>query len=222
MLPALRYIFLVPLVYLWTTPPALFQTEQPLFRGGFTAGMNASEVIGDAYHGFHKAGLHAGILAYAWLNPVSVSLELLYTQKGSRGVREAGNLHTGTFYENYSLKLDYIEIPLLLHLSIYRQSHIGIGLSYAQLIRQKESFFSDQPIPLPESLYHFQKSDLAAIADIHWHLGKGWFAGFRYQRSLRPIRKHHEVPPTLGWGDQYNTWVTLRIMYLLGDSGQRK
>ena len=81
------------------------------FKGGITFGLAATQVAGDGYWGFNKAGIFAG----GWVNfdyneHSSLQIELTYFQKGSR--------HNPNYEKNpadfpYIFRVDYVELPLL-------------------------------------------------------------------------------------------------------------
>lgn len=80
------------------------------FNGGAMVGMAASQVAGDTYSGFHKAGPVAGFFVNLDATPRSTfQMELYYVQKGSR---DNANAVEGD-YDSYLLRLNYVELPLL-------------------------------------------------------------------------------------------------------------
>ena len=109
------------------------------FNGGITLGLVASQVAGDTYAGFNKAGIFAG----GWVNynvtkHSAVQMELTYFQKGSR--------HNPDYEKNpadfpYLFRADYIEMPFLYQ---YRTGRfiIETGPSMGVLIHYYEE--SDQ------------------------------------------------------------------------------
>lgn len=188
--------------------------QEHVFRGGITAGANVSELIGDAWHGYHKPGFHGGFIVYAMWGHISSSLEILYSQRGSRGVREVASVYAGSYFEKYYLDLNYVEIPLQAHLYVHKASHVGVGLSWSGLIDSREEIATDQPVHLQAAQHPFSGSDLAFVGSINWALYKRWFVTVRYQHSLRPVREARYVPYNMGSGNQYNTWFSVRLMYL--------
>src|ERR1700744_4144942 len=55
------------------------------FKGGLVLGTNFTQVDGDTYYGYHKIGLNTGGMVYVHFTQLfGVSMELLYSQKGSR------------------------------------------------------------------------------------------------------------------------------------------
>ncbi|MCK4568705.1 MAG: PorT family protein [Bacteroidales bacterium] len=85
------------------------------FNGGAMIGIAPSQVAGDKYSGFNKAGPLAGV--FVNFQPVkhsSLQMELYYVQKGSR--KNANAVEQD--YESYLLRLNYVEMPLLYKLHI--------------------------------------------------------------------------------------------------------
>ena len=79
------------------------------FHGGVIAGITGTQVAGDTYSGYKKAGIFAG--GYVSLNLAEKSalhMELTYFQKGSRE-----NPTEKNGYQSYLLRLNYIEMPVL-------------------------------------------------------------------------------------------------------------
>ncbi len=100
---------LLPALLLFDTLPALAQSQKPpqRFRGYPVLGMNASQVDGDNLAGFHKPGFHAGGGVFVMLDNrarMSLSMELLYNQKGAR-------TRPGRFPLD-KLTLNYLDLPL--------------------------------------------------------------------------------------------------------------
>ena len=84
----------------------LQNTEAQQFKGGMMFGFVSSQVAGDGYSGFHKAGLSGGFFVSLDLNPTSsLQMELHYIQKGSR--------YNDTTYQEdfqqYLLRLNYVD-----------------------------------------------------------------------------------------------------------------
>jgi hypothetical protein len=220
-----RLLVLMLLLAFCALPEASFSQEQESggfmegdrrFYGGLTAGANFSEVIGDAYHGYHKLGLNAGALVYVKLaGPLSASLELIYSQKGTRGIRQVNSAYVGEFFEKYYIDLNYVEMPFQLHYLTNFRTHISAGVSYSRLLKSREDIVTDQPIYLNPDLYVFQKDDWAFIFGANYEFYDRWFIGLRYQKSFKPVRYWYNTPLGLGSGDQFNTYFTLRLTYLL-------
>ncbi len=79
------------------------------FHGGVITGLAGSQVAGDTYSGYKKAGIFVG--GYVSLNVAeksAIHMELTYFQKGSRE-----NPTEKNGYQSYLLRLNYIEMPVL-------------------------------------------------------------------------------------------------------------
>ncbi len=193
-----------------------FNREDKFFIGGLSLGANFSTVDGDNYGGYHKAGWNTGGIVYVKpLKKMMVSIEILYTQKGSRGVKVYESSYTGTAIEHYAIDLNYVELPFNIHYVLSDKWNIGIGASYAQLIKSKESIFTDQPIIIDPSKSQFRKQDYNIIFSGTWQIGDGLFLVGKYQYSLNTIRDAANIPQGLGGPVQYNNLFSLKLMYLV-------
>lgn len=71
-------------------------------------GVVGSQVDGDTYEGFNKAGITAGLFVNRKLSDLfSLQLEMNYIQKGSRKPLDDNNTY-------YLMRVTYIEVPVLL------------------------------------------------------------------------------------------------------------
>lgn len=85
------------------------------FHGGIMAGLVGSQVAGDTYSGYNKAGVLAGAFVSWDFTPRSaLQLELNYFQKGSRKNPDPDN----NDYESYLFRANYVEVPLLYQFTI--------------------------------------------------------------------------------------------------------
>jgi len=195
--------------------PGNYYIEDPrTFYGGLLAGANFTQVDGDSYAGYHKVGLNFGGIMYANLaDHVAASIEILFSQKGSRGhkVQESGQ--KGVFIQKYNINLNYAEIPIQINYFDKRRSHFGAGLSYSQLISSKETIQTSIGNVGTDSL-KFRKADLNFILGGNLHLVKGLFLNLRFQYSLFPIRTKDNINLNYGRAEQYNNLFALRLMYL--------
>jgi len=79
------------------------------FHGGVVAGIAGTQVAGDSFSGYNKAGIYAG--GYVSLDiggKSAFQMELTYFQKGSRENPTEKNA-----YQSYILRVNYIEMPIL-------------------------------------------------------------------------------------------------------------
>jgi hypothetical protein len=182
--------------------------------GGVSLGMNLTQVDGDDFYGFHKVGLNVGpmvIVPFGKNKNWSASMELLYTQKGSK--------HNGSAdTTDYKLIQDYAEIPVLIHFTDKKLISGGLGFSYGQLINYKETknrFY--------DTLYQYQTGlsnfDISLVADIQIRIWYKLWANLRYQYSMKSNRtvvidNPNLYPRSPETRKQYNNVITLRVTWI--------
>lgn len=223
----IRYLAAFAAAFVWTgyshavlaqNPSSYYEEVPRTFYGGLLGGVNFTQVDGDSYAGYHKIGFNAGGIAYAQLAPkIAGSIEILFSQKGSRGhkAQESGN--PGVIIQKYRIDLNYAEVPIQINYFDRRKSHFGGGLSYSQLISSNEKLEIQNgpgaPItPVNTDEYKFRKADINLILGGNLHLWQGLFLNARFQYSMIAIRK--DIPEGYGRAEQYNNMWTLRLMYL--------
>jgi len=100
-------------------------------RGGVILGMNASQLDGDDYQGFHKVGFNGGFYGQI---PVSkmffFSTEILYSQKGGKSETYPG------IPIKYSWGISYAEVPVLFHFQEKQAVNFGVGFSYSRFLKE--------------------------------------------------------------------------------------
>ena len=109
------------------------------FGGGLFAGFSASQLDGDNWGGYHKAGLTFGIYTNVMLNKyVDAQMELKYIQKGSSSNSE----ELAVFYVS---KLNYIELPVFLKYRFLDRfsANIGLAAGYLQKATEDKGGFGD-------------------------------------------------------------------------------
>ena len=75
------------------------------FKGALLGGINISQIDGDGEAGYHKWGLTGGgKMSYEVYSKMDISIEMLYSQRGSRSVRKI---------DPWIINLDYLEVPLI-------------------------------------------------------------------------------------------------------------
>lgn len=185
------------------------------FYGGIVLGMNLSQVDGDTYGGYHKVGLVTGGKVYWRINqPLSLSVGLLYSQKGARAVVNMNNPYAGPGFGKYKIGLSYIELPILLNCNFQKIYQIGIGLSYNGLLTASEFKTPDYNGSLiqPDQI-NFNKSTIDGILSASVMFSRNMILNGRYQYGLTPLRYSGNLNG-VGYGDQYNNMFSFRLIYL--------
>ncbi len=190
--------------------------EPKVFSGGLILGANFTQVDGDTYFGYHKLGLNAGGIVYVhFTNRFGASMELLYSQKGSRGEDLAWSPAFGNFVAKYFMDLNYVEVPVTLHY-IYHDFDIETGISYARLINSDEWIQSDRYIIIDPELNRFNTTDLNYIFGATHKLYQKLSINARFQYSIVPMRPMDRVPAGFGYANagQFNNLLNLRVLYM--------
>jgi hypothetical protein len=179
--------------------------------GGISVGMNLTQVDGDEFYGFRHVGLNFGpmvMVPFGKNKNWSVSMELLYSQKGS--------YHNGsTDSTTYRLNLDYIDIPVMVHFTDKKIISAGLGFCYGQLINKSESMLFISPDSLKGA---FLPYDISVLGEVSVRIWNRFWLNVRYQYSmfnLRTVTFQNPYTPSDVWTrDQYNNVLSLRLTYI--------
>jgi hypothetical protein len=185
------------------------------FFGGLVLGLNACQIDGDTYSGYHKAGLNAGVIEYVKIHPKALlSVELLYSQKGARNVQVYNSPAVGSMPIIYTAKLNYIEIPVMAHYVFNDRIQGGVGLSYGRLFSDKESMDSYTASSINTNQNTFRQQDVNYLIGISYQLVNNLFVRMRYQYSLLSIRDANKIPIEFGTLAQYNNLFAMQFVCL--------
>ena len=107
-----------------------------MFKGEVFAGGSMSQVDGDECYGYERfnaqvgAGVLWSVLDDDWLD---LSLEVLYNPKGALRA-DTLKYNSGSFFGLYDLKLNYVEVPMMVYFTDKHRYSVGLGLSYGRLV----------------------------------------------------------------------------------------
>jgi hypothetical protein len=184
-------------------------------RGGITIGTNLSQVDGDEVYGFKKFGFHGGAVGIIPLkNNFLFSLETIYSQKG------AYQNDRSYYYDAYHLKLDYVEIPVMLQYNDRDIFTAGLGLSYARLVDIREWEHGERTnVTLRGDSAAYNRSDYTIFADLRFRLYRHLSFNVRYQYSIAPIRTRTFNPDVYrSWTrKQFNNLLSFRLIYVFNE-----
>lgn len=111
-----------------------FTATSQQFNGGMMAGVAATQVAGDTYSGFHKAGIFLGGFVNLEVGKhSSFQMELEFFQKGSRENPDSLNN-----YNQYLLRVNYVELPVLYQYRFDKRFKLEVGPSLGFLISYYE------------------------------------------------------------------------------------
>ena len=184
------------------------------FNAGLIAGATFSQVDGDNYFGFHQLGFTAG--AYVNLpmdDYFSAQMELKYSLLGAHSSDKEVNEY---YYNPYSLRLHYAEIPLMLryNLGVFRVSGrpldfitLEAGASIDVRLKATEDVDADYRV----TTRRWNAFSMTGNAGIHFAFNEHWGFGARFMYSVVPCR----FTGNPGWfyNQYYNKVVQFCVTY---------
>ena len=223
------------LIFLFIFSFSLILSEQSFSQhilGAVSAGINLSQVDGDEVYGYKKIGFNGGpsvIIPFGKDKKWSVTLELLFSQQGSRqkSVYPVSNTIDSAragFYDGYRLSLNYVQIPVIVHFTDKRFLAGGLGFQYGQLVgvTEYEDYNDNRGFARSTTTLQgpYTRADIQALADVRIRIYRGFWFNVRYSYSILPIRTREFVNPFFGdtWlRKQYNNVISLRLVYIFND-----
>ena len=191
------------------------------FKGAVMGGMNVSQVDGDEVIGYKRVGGHFGLAAILPLKKWDITLETVYNQKGAYQRAQYLDSAFGTAINGkYDLRLNYVEIPVMVHYTDRDRFTVGAGFSYARLVSSKE-IEHDGSIPPYSDTVTFNKNDYNVLVDLQIKVWKRLKFNVRYSYSMAPIRErvfndlYSLYPPNRR--KQYNNSLTFRLVYVFNE-----
>jgi hypothetical protein len=178
---------------------------QQRFTAGLKAGLSTSQVAGDTYGGFHKAGFDGGIFITGQLNEKwTAQMEMIFIQKGSR---HNGDPENGD-YTYYYLGLNYAEVPLMFQ---YHQKKFVFeaGPAFGYLISNEE-YNQNGPSVYP---HPFNSTEISLGFGISYILIKNLSVNWRYSNSILPIRAYQPATRRMDIPGQRNNVLAFTLTY---------
>jgi hypothetical protein len=180
-------------------------------QGGFQLGISASQISGDQLAGFNKAGPYGGFYAFTKIKEQGAfQMEINFVQKGSF---DGMHPDRGDYYE-YSLNMNYIEVPFLYKYSLPKQKFVLVaGFSYARLIgnaveKDENGVFTQLPTD-PK----FRNWELGIQGGLEYYFHEKWHAVFRAENSLLHVREHSGGATYMLNRGQYHSVLMLSLAY---------
>ncbi len=200
------------IIFLIVLAPAL---HAQVIRGAGILGFNLSQVDGDEVYGFRKFGLNVGAAAIIPISDRwSVSLETLYSEKGSYRKSQFAPPKDGS----YLLKLNYAEVPVLLHYEDRETMTFGLGASWGRLVKMEE-YEHLHKIPWQTLAGPYDTDDFNFLVDVRFRIYKRLWGNARYAYSFVRIRDREFMDYTgQTWmREQYNNVITVRLIYIFNE-----
>ena len=191
-----------------------FTSSAQVFKPGIILGLNAAQVAGDGYGGFHKLGLIAGGLVNTSIaEDWSVQFELYYIKKGSRKIAHPDKGD----YESFNLNLNYIEMPLVIR---YHHDNFNFetGLQVARLFSHSVyDSFGETSIVDPQ----IHDWDFGGLIGFSYQYKERAEFNVRLKSSIIPIRDFENGDAYTWWWDRlfsrgwYNTELNFSVRWLI-------
>ncbi len=194
-----------------------FSFAQSPFKAGISAGITTTQIDGDGYSGFDKAGLTMGgfVNNNFGNDKWSAQMELLFVQKGSR---RPPNLEKGVTL--YQINLSYVEIPVLAKFK-FKKLVYEAGFSFGQLIRHREFDGSGELFYAPA----FKKNEFAFNGGVSIFFTEKLSLNARIIRSILPVRDYVYLARfgLFGFiGGSYNTALLYTLRYQFGKKEEKQ
>jgi hypothetical protein len=174
------------------------------FQGGIVAGFNASQIDGDYFYGYNKAGLMGGAFVFTeFKDKWKGQMEIRYSAKGS-----ATNKDNIEYQKNL---LRYIEVPLIIEYKIFKKVQLQAGASIGYL------FYAKQDIGSGYEDYEkkLKPMETAICAGLNASFLDPLNFNIRYSYSLFPVYENYPLESygTRAW---FNNVITFGIYYRIG------
>ena len=217
----ISFVFLFPCLLQTSYSQAPDHTKLGI-RGGIIFGMDAAQVDGDDWAGYHKVGFNTGFYAEIPISKVFfASTEILYVQDGAKAPTVQGQVLP------YKAQFSYAQIPLLFHYQDKAAFNLGLGFEYGRLVSEK--IYADQ-IEQPDAMtctgkphdtslldpnyLCLKKSDWRAVADANYLFSKHFILNVRFSYSMVPFG-YFGSSNFINRGLYHNV-LTFRLMYVFG------
>ena len=179
------------------------------FRGGVNVGLVGSQVAGDLFSGYNKAGITGG----AWVSlqtavHTEFQMELNYIQKGSRENPD----YDKNKMNFYIMRLGYIELPILYRMIYSEKLNFEAGPAMDFLIHHYERYDSEELDGVA-----FARSNLCMIIGLSYNLNDRTKVNFRTNNSILSIRTERVNGDVWRFFEhgQYNDALVLSLYYKL-------
>lgn len=185
------------------------------FNGGLMAGVAGTQVAGDTYSGFHKAGIFAGGFVNLQITRQSAfQMELEFFQKGSRKNPDPEN----DDYEQYLFRVNYVELPVLYQFILNDRLKFEAGPSLGFMISYYEEYnYEEIKQGNPAARVSFQLN-----AGMYVNLSRNLMVGIRTNNSMLNIRADNATGDIVrifpGNFGQFNDCLVMSLYYQFRDA----
>lgn len=179
-----------------------------IVKGEVFFGGNMSQVDADGTIGYKKFGFNGGVGALVPIYSkgdfdIEFNLEVAFNQKGSHDAEVTflydsnGDGITDNYrYGEYDLRMNYLEVPMLVYFSDRQLYSFGIGASYGRMVKLDEYEGGEKTDITLKTGYEnggYKLDDFSLLLEGKIRLHERWKLGIRYQHSLFDIRKRYDL-----------------------------
>lgn len=211
-----KSLIFVTLLMLFALVISGFQTYSQSIKGALIAGINLTQVDGDEVYGYKKIGWNIGPSAMIPLkNNFSIQIETLFSQKGAYQ-KFSPQQNDSTPY--YNLRLNYLEVPVLLTYNDRNIITAGSGFSWSRLSNMTEMEHG-MKVHWADKRGAYARDDLQWLVDLRFRMFWKIHMNLRYSYSLIPIRHrtYISVAGTPWERKQYNNVLTFRLVWIFNE-----
>lgn len=177
------------------------------FHGGLLGGINASQIDGDSYGGYYKAGLNFGTFVNTTFNDKwGGQLEIKYAGKGSSSSPKSPDI--------YKIQLGYIDLPVMATYQALEKIQLQAGISFNYLFRA--FYYDDDWVDYFQTDYELppERFETSITFGLSYSVLENINVNMRYNYSIMPIRSRYSTS-SWGRGAWYNNVVSFSVYYKL-------
>lgn len=188
-------------------------SKESIFKALFVGGMNFSQIEGCGEARYRKYGaIIGGGTVVKFSRRFSVSVELLYSQKGARP--EFSTDQISGKKNRFDITSDYVDLPFTFSVHDKKTLMFGAGLQVSVLARYKQTDTAGVDVTAhpPPNSEQPHRVDLLGQVSGSFFIKQRIGIGIRFAYSLLGIKDAVEGSR---YKRQYNNTISLRISYLL-------
>lgn len=190
--------------------------QAQVIKGYVAGGINLAQVDGDEVYGYKRIGGNMGVAAMIPLGMnFDISLETSFSQKGAY---QKPQYKSDSLNGAYELRLNYVEVPVLIHYTDKDFISAGLGFSWGRLVGASEYEHGFQTATTANNGV-YALNDYSVLLDLRMRMSDNLKLNFRYQYSMASIRTREftNLANQKWTRDQFNNLLTLRLIYMFNE-----
>lgn len=191
-----KFMYVLLLIFI----PAICNAQR--FKGGVVLGLNVSQIDGDFWAGYNKAGLVGGAFVFTkFTEGWGGQMEIRYSAKGSATAPKST--------VQRKIRLQYMELPLLATYDFYHnfQAQGGVSLGYLFEAAQNDGYGY-------EEFDEFDHFEIALSVGMNYSVLDRIDINVRFSYSILPIEAYYSGA-TFPYAKTNNV-ITFAVYYRIG------